>query len=60
MTFSLERVRTQIMMTVLVTIVLGLNLTLVAMFRYPFSGDVRVQPDAFAYDRRLFLSELKK
>ncbi len=58
--FGLRRLSTQILMTVLVTSVLGLNLALVGMFRYPFSGDVRVMPDAFKYDLRLFLSNLKK
>jgi hypothetical protein len=45
--FKLENLRIQIVMTVMVSIIIALNLFLVLMFGYPFSGDLRVSPDGF-------------
>ncbi len=48
--FGIENMRAQILMTILVTIVLSLNLILVASFGYPFSGDVKVSAEAFKFN----------
>jgi hypothetical protein len=56
--FSLENMRAQILMTVLVTTVLSLNLILVASFGYPFSGDVNVSKEPFEFDIEHFKSML--
>jgi len=52
--FGVENFRMQILMTSLVTVVLALNMVLVAMFAYPFSGDVHVKPIPFQTDLTFF------
>jgi hypothetical protein len=52
--FALDNLRIQITMTVMVGIVIGLNLFLVLMFGYPFSGDMKVHPEAFRVDEEIF------
>ncbi|MFN8555751.1 MAG: DUF4239 domain-containing protein [Candidatus Obscuribacterales bacterium] len=53
--FGVENFAVQALMTGLVTIVLAINLLIVALFAYPYSGDVKVTPQPFAND----LSEFK-
>jgi Protein of unknown function (DUF4239) len=48
--FGIENMRAQILMTILVTVVLSLNLILVASFGYPFSGDVKVSAEPFKFN----------
>lgn len=45
--FKLDNLRIQLVMTVMVSTLIALNLFLVLMFGYPFSGDHRVSPDGF-------------
>lgn len=45
--FKLDNLRIQIVMTVMVSTLIALNLFLVLMFGYPYSGDHRVSPDGF-------------
>lgn len=45
--FSVEKAKLQALMTVLITVIIALNIFLVEMFGYPFSGDLRVTPAAF-------------
>lgn len=52
--FAMENLVIQVGMTVMVGIIIGLNLFLVLMFGYPFSGDMKVHPDAFKVDQSLF------
>ena len=56
--FGVENFKMQVLMTALVTLVLALNMVIVAMFAYPFSGDVRVWPIAFKSDLQTFQQEL--
>jgi hypothetical protein len=53
--FEVKNERTQVIMTALVSTVMGLNLFLLANYDYPFSGDVHVAPTAFELDREAFL-----
>jgi len=57
--FGVAELRTQIIMTVMVAVVLSLNLGLVAMFDYPFSGDLTVSNQPFQLDLDVFQQELK-
>ena len=52
--FAIDSLRAQAFMTAIVAIILCLNMILVAMFGYPFSGDVKVYPDTFQHDRVIF------
>jgi hypothetical protein len=45
--FGLRSFKAQALMTSLVTVVLGLNLSLIESFSTPFSGDVNVSPQPF-------------
>jgi len=56
--FGVERLSIQIVMTAMVTLVLGINLTLVGMFGYPYSGDVHVSAQPFLNDITAFKSEM--
>lgn len=58
--FGVENLAVQILTTVLVTIALSLNLCMVALFGYPYSGDVKVEPTAFVRDLTLFSQELNE
>ncbi|PWU00052.1 MAG: hypothetical protein C5B53_04525 [Candidatus Melainabacteria bacterium] len=58
--FGVEKLAVQILMTVLVTIALALNLFIVALFGYPYSGDVKVAPTPFEEDLYRFHQELKE
>ncbi len=56
--FAIENWKVQMSMTVMVTLIISLNLYLVVLFGYPFSGDLRVWPDAFRVDKSMFAGEL--
>jgi hypothetical protein len=58
--FGVENFRMQILMTVCVTTILAINMVIVAMFAYPFSGDVKVRPLAFQVDAKFFQREIAK
>ncbi|HWE36480.1 MAG TPA: hypothetical protein VG406_07940 [Isosphaeraceae bacterium] len=45
--FRLDHLRIQVAMTSLVATIIALNLYLILMFGYPFSGDVKVSCDSF-------------
>jgi hypothetical protein len=45
--FRLDHLRIQVAMTSLVATIIALNLYLILMFGYPFSGDVKVSSDSF-------------
>jgi len=45
--FKLEHLRIQVIMTVMVSTIIALNLYLVLMFGYPFSGDMKISPESF-------------
>ena len=44
---SPEDVRIQVALTAMVAVLIALNIFLILMFAYPFSGDLRVSPDSF-------------
>jgi hypothetical protein len=52
--FGVKNVGAQILMTVLVSVTLSLNIFLVSLFGYPFSGDLAVAPEAFKLDQQIF------
>jgi len=58
--FEVDRLKLQILMTSMVALVLSLNLIVIAMFGYPFSGDVKVSCGPFVSDLQLFRAELTK
>lgn len=43
----LEDVRIQVALTAMVAVLIALNVFLILMFAYPFSGDLRISPDGF-------------
>ena len=45
--FVFEDVRIQLALTSMVTLLIALNVYLIVMFGYPFSGDLRVDPESF-------------
>lgn len=45
--FAVERLWVQVIMTAMVAMIISLNLYLVAMFGYPYSGDLKVSPSGF-------------
>ena len=51
--FALDRVRVQVAMTVLVALIISLNIYMVAMFGYPYSGDLKVDPMIFDAAREI-------
>ncbi len=55
--FALERLRVQVAMTTLVSLIISLNIYLVSMFGYPFSGDLKVSPDGFRVAQSLLTDE---
>lgn len=52
--FGLRNLKAQIIMTGLSSSLIALNLFLVLMFGYPFSGDMRIKPDALLVDKLIF------
>ncbi len=55
--FYIKDLKLQIAMTVLVTLLIVFNLIMVEMFAYPFSGDVKITPEAFIFTMNSFVSE---
>jgi hypothetical protein len=45
--FVFEDVRIQLALTAMVTLLIALNVYLIVMFGYPFSGDLKVDPNSF-------------
>lgn len=43
----LEDVRIQVALTAMVAVLIALNIFLILMFAYPFSGDLRISPESF-------------
>lgn len=58
--FGLPNLLSQIIMTAGVSLLIGLNLLLVAFYGYPFSGDVKVYPEEFLRDERIFKDVLSQ
>jgi hypothetical protein len=56
--FGLNSIRAQMLMTGVVAMSIALNLLLVSIFGYPFSGDIRVHPDEFRLDKLIFKEAL--
>ncbi len=56
--FGLESTKAQIGMTSMVATVIALNMYLVVIFGYPFSGALKVNPDAFLLDKKIFDDQL--
>lgn len=52
--FHVESLISQVLMSSMVTLIIALNLFLVLLFGYPFSGDLIVKPDAFKLDQMIF------
>jgi hypothetical protein len=46
--FEVAKIRLQVVMTALVTLIIALNIYMLMMFGEPFSGDLKVRPDTFA------------
>lgn len=58
--FGIKHLVLQIATTSLVTLVLCLNVFLLATYDDPFAGDIRVRPHAFEVDRQTFRAVLDK
>ncbi|MDR3615257.1 MAG: DUF4239 domain-containing protein [Candidatus Obscuribacterales bacterium] len=56
--FSAQKFIVQLLTTTLITLILALNLAIVAMYGYPFSGDVHVSSLPFENFRAKHLSEI--
>ncbi len=52
--FGLENLKLQIAMTAMVAVLISLNVYLVALFGYPFSGDLKIGTDSFRIDQGIF------
>jgi hypothetical protein len=52
--FAAENRKLQMVMTSIITVVIGLNVFMLASYDDPFSGEVMVTPDAFIVDRETF------
>lgn len=56
--FGLENLKLQIAMTAMVAVLISLNVYLVALFGYPFSGDLKIGTEAFRIDQSIFDSRV--
>jgi hypothetical protein len=56
--FGIESLCAQIIMTSMVSLLISLNLYLVALFGAPFSGDLQVSPQSFQIDKTIFNNQL--
>lgn len=56
--FAMDCLRTQMVMTGMLTTLISLNLYLIVLFGYPFSGDLHVSDDAFKVDQLIFRDQL--
>lgn len=52
--FGLENLRLQIAMTAMVAVLISLNVYLVLLFGYPFSGDLAIGTEAFRINQGIF------
>ncbi len=52
--FGLENLRLQIAMTAMVAMLISLNMYLVILFGYPFSGDLKVSTEAFRINQGIY------
>ncbi|HEY9715151.1 MAG TPA: hypothetical protein V6C72_16900, partial [Chroococcales cyanobacterium] len=52
--FDLKHLKLQIMMTAMVAALIALNLYLLLLFGYPFSGELSIHADAFNIDESIF------
>lgn len=52
--FGLENLKAQTVMTAMVTLLIALNLYLILLFAYPYSGDVKVSTGALDADIEIF------
>lgn len=52
--FGLRNMRSQIVMTVLLALTISLNIFLLVVYNSPFSGDLKIGPDAFRLDAKMF------
>lgn len=55
--FGMENIRLQVLMTTLVSMLISLNLILLLLFAYPFSGDLGLAPDAFQSLKEIFMTK---
>ena len=56
--FAVDSLMAQITMTAMVTLLISLNIFLILMFGYPFSGQLKVHPDTFKLDQEIFENRL--
>lgn len=56
--FFFESLGVQLFITVLMASTLALNVFLVSMYNYPFSGDIRVKADPFKFVLKIFQNEM--
>jgi hypothetical protein len=56
--FGINNLRLQITMTSMVAMLISLNLDLVLLFGYPFSGDLSIHVDSFQLDRNIFADKI--
>lgn len=56
--FGLENLKLQVCMTIMVALLISLNLVLVLIFGYPYSGSVAICPDSFQLVQDVFEGKL--
>ncbi len=56
--FGLEHVKLQVAMTAMVAMLISLNIYLILLFGYPFSGDLRIPTDSFRLNQGIFGDQL--
>jgi hypothetical protein len=56
--FGLPSAKSQIVMTSMIAILIALNVYLILLFGYPFSGDLKVTPDGFEMDKKIFQGQI--
>jgi hypothetical protein len=58
--FGLQSLKSQMIMTSMLSVCLSLNVLLVLLYSNPYRGDLQVQPSGFKYDQRAFQELLKE
>lgn len=56
--FGLEHLKLQIAMTAMVAMLISLNIYLILLFGYPFSGDLKIPTDSFRLNQGIFAEQL--
>jgi len=56
--FDVGETKVQVVMTAMVATLISLNLYLVLVFGYPFTGDMRLSPQSFRLDQAIFTNTL--